>query len=86
MASKSYDVVVIGAGLGASHVVEELIKKSKTCTIGYVVGFTYREFPIAASVFLNDPDQHKKYLCGESISSDTYKYSGVHVLQAVVAL
>eukprot|EP00438_Fugacium_kawagutii_P013710 Skav202233 [mRNA] locus=scaffold2988:159524:178392:+ [translate_table: standard] len=47
----SFDVAVVGAGMGAFHAVEEIVKKSKNT----------KEWALAAAIFLNKPSEHEKW-------------------------
>ena len=60
----SFDVAVVGAGMGAFHAVEELVKKSKNTKVAFIHGYTFQEWPLAAAIFLNNPAEHEKWTCG----------------------
>ena len=60
-----FDVAVVGAGPAAFHAVEEIVKKSKTTRVAYVHGYTFKEWSMAAAIFLNDPEEHKTWVAGD---------------------
>lgn len=61
--ASSFDVAVVGAGLGAFHAAEELAK-SKNTKVAFIYGYTFQEWVMAAAIFLNNPDEHQKWTCG----------------------
>ena len=60
-----FDVAVVGAGPAAFHAVDEIVKKSKTTTVAYVHGYTFKEWSMAAAIFLNNPEEHKIWVAGD---------------------
>jgi len=59
-----FDVAVVGAGLGAFHVAEEIAKKNKKISVAWVYGYTFQEWAMAAAIYLNRPHEHEKWTCG----------------------
>jgi hypothetical protein len=57
------DIVVIGGGLGMNHAVEDAAKGGKHFVMA-IMGNKFLEFPMAASIFLANSDEHKKWLSG----------------------
>ena len=62
--ASSFDVAVVGAGPVAFDAVELLAKKAKKTKVAFIFGYTFREFGMAAAIFLNNPAEHEKWVCG----------------------
>ena len=62
--ASAFDVAVVGAGMGAFHAAEEIAKKSKNTKVAFIHGYTFQEWPLAAAIYLNNPDEHEKWTCG----------------------
>lgn len=41
--ASSFDVAVVGAGMGAFHAVEEIVKKSKNTKVAFIYGYTFQD-------------------------------------------
>ena len=82
--ANSFDVAVVGAGMAAFHATEEIVKKSKTTKVALIHGYTFQEWPLAAAIFLNNPDEHEKWTCGVPEKWQQKKWANVKYFMSSV--